>query len=142
MLGPFSTRAAKVPPFLRRLRLTGSLASAQRLAEIERLSSCRDVVAPTVHRLRVQALGCDIAVRQGTKDYCAVRDTFAGRYHLPPSGITPETILDLGVNIGMTMAHFAVLYRRARMIGVELDADNAASAPGAASVMGGPLRGL
>ena len=117
--------AAEVPPFLRRLRLTGSLASARRLAKVERLSSCGDAVPPTVHRVRVKALGCDVGVRQGTKDYCAVRDTFAGGYHLPPPGVTPDTILDLGANIGMTMAHFAVLYPRARMIGVELDPDNA-----------------
>jgi len=126
MLAGPRARAAEVPLFVRRLRLTGSLSSARRLAELERLSSYGDAVAPTVHRLRVQALGCSVGVRQGTKDYCAVRDTFAGRYHLPPAGITPETILDLGANIGMTMAHLAVLYPRARIIGVELDADNAA----------------
>ena len=126
MLYRLRARATEVRPFLRRLRLTGSLADAQRLAEIERLSSCGDAVAPTIHRLRVKALGCDVAVRQGTKDFCALRDTFAGGYHLPPEGVVPDTILDLGANIGMTMAHFAVLYPRARMIGVELDTDNAA----------------
>lgn len=126
MLGRFRARAAEVRPLLRRVRLTGSIAHAHRFAEIERLSSCGNAVPPTVHRLRVKALGCDVGVRQGTKDYCAVRDTFAGGYHLPPPGMKPDTILDLGANIGMTMAHFAVLYPRARMIGVELDADNAA----------------
>ena len=38
----------------------------------------------------------------------------------------PEKILDLGANIGMTMAHLAVLYPSARIVGVELDAENAA----------------
>ena len=37
----------------------------------------------------------------------------------------PATVLDLGSNIGLTMAHFAVLYPSARILGVELDPETA-----------------
>ncbi|MBF0152143.1 MAG: FkbM family methyltransferase [Magnetococcales bacterium] len=39
-------------------------------------------------------------------------------YTLPPS-CAPETILDLGANIGLTMVYFSRVYPRARLAGVE-----------------------
>jgi len=71
---------------------------------------------------RVKALdGQTIYCRSGLADLGVVYDTFEGRYHLPPAGIgAVRTILDLGANIGLTMAHFAVLYPQARILGVEL----------------------
>ncbi len=81
-------------------------------------------------RLRVRPLGGrEVLVRPGTSDVAIFWDTFARRYHLPPSELgTPHVILDLGANIGLTMAYFACRYPHARVLGVELDADNVALA--------------
>jgi FkbM family methyltransferase len=81
-------------------------------------------------RLRVRPLGGnEVIVRAGTSDIAIFWDTFARRYHLPPTELgTPQVILDLGANIGLTMAYFACRYPRARVLGVELDADNVALA--------------
>ena len=66
-----------------------------------------------------------IYCRSGLSDLGVVFDTFVGRYHLPPDTLHPvNTILDLGSNIGLTMAHYAALYPRARILGVELDGAN------------------
>jgi FkbM family methyltransferase len=72
--------------------------------------------------------GAQVLLRPGTSDAAVVEATFADRYHLPPAharlSVEPR-ILDLGSNIGLTVAHLAVLYPRARILGVEMDADNA-----------------
>jgi FkbM family methyltransferase len=46
-------------------------------------------------------------------------------YHRPPPDLRPASIVDLGANIGLTMADMAVLYPGARIVGVELDPANA-----------------
>lgn len=81
-------------------------------------------------RLRVRPLGGhEVLVRPGTSDVAIFWDTLARKYHLPPPELaTPQVILDLGANIGLTMAYFAWRYPRARVVGVELDADNVALA--------------
>jgi FkbM family methyltransferase len=53
-----------------------------------------------------------------------MRDSFVGLFHLPPPGPEPRVLLDLGSNIGTTMAHFAHLYERCLVFGVELDAES------------------
>ncbi|HET6868876.1 MAG TPA: FkbM family methyltransferase [Solirubrobacteraceae bacterium] len=80
--------------------------------------------------LRVRPLGGEeVLVRPGTSDISIFWDTFARRYHLPPPELgTPQVILDLGANIGLTMAYYAYCYPHARVLGVELDADNVALA--------------
>jgi FkbM family methyltransferase len=126
MLGSARARVRALPLVARRVRLTGSLKGAQRFGELESLSSRRDI-APTLTRVRLRPLGGrEVAIRQGTGDFYALRDTFLAQYHLPPPEVVPETIWDLGANIGLTMAHFASLYPDSRIMGVELDADNAA----------------
>jgi FkbM family methyltransferase len=82
--------------------------------------------APARARLRLRPLGGrEVIVRAGTSDAGTVWGTFARRYHLPPSELgEPQAIWDLGANIGLTMAHFAHLFPRAYVLGVELDADN------------------
>jgi FkbM family methyltransferase len=70
-----------------------------------------------------------LTLRPGTEDDSVARDALFRRHHLPPQSIPPqelEGIWDLGANVGLTMAHMAVLFPRAHLIGVELDADNAA----------------
>lgn len=81
-------------------------------------------------RLRVRPLGGrEVLLRPGTSDVAIFWDTFARGYHLPPSELgTPRVILDLGANIGLTMAYFSCRYPYARVLGVELDADNVALA--------------
>jgi FkbM family methyltransferase len=72
--------------------------------------------------------GQTVLLRPGTSDAQVVYDTFRGAYHLPPCDLSSRDLVriwDLGSNIGITMAHMAVLYPRARIVGVELDRENA-----------------
>ena len=48
-----------------------------------------------------------------------------GCNHMPPGALAEKsTILDLGCNVGYTMAHFASLYPGAKIIGFEMDGEN------------------
>jgi FkbM family methyltransferase len=72
--------------------------------------------------------GRPISIRAGTKDADVVFNTFVHQFHLPPRNLPArqvKVILDLGANIGCTMAHLAGRYPQATVIGVELDSDNA-----------------
>jgi FkbM family methyltransferase len=76
--------------------------------------------------LRITELG-DVTIhcRSGLSDLGVVYDTFDGRFHLPPEDLGDvRTILDLGSNIGLTIAHMAAKYPEARILGVELDRGN------------------
>ena len=76
--------------------------------------------------LRLRALGGrEFLVRSGTGDRGAVIATFSHRFHVPSLDRQPALIWDLGANTGTTMAHLAVLFESARIVGVELDAGNA-----------------
>lgn len=69
-----------------------------------------------------------IEIRTGTTDANVVFSAFCHRFHLPPPDfrMPPAPVIwDLGANIGVTMAHFASRYPRARVVGVELDHANA-----------------
>jgi FkbM family methyltransferase len=76
--------------------------------------------------LRLRPLGGrTVLVRPSTSDVDTVWGTFARGYHRPPpEAQRPELIFDLGANIGLTMADLAVRFPEARIVGVELDADN------------------
>lgn len=93
----------------------------------------------------VEELGRSVLLRVGTSDRAVLRDTFEGRHHLPPMApreqttgarladqgampYEPLTVLDLGCNIGLTVADYANRWPSARIVGVELDEDNAAIA--------------
>jgi FkbM family methyltransferase len=82
--------------------------------------------------LRVKALGGrPVWVRPRTTDLTTLMETFWGDYHLPPEGLDLDrvrTIWDLGSNVGFTVAHLAQLCSAARIVGVELDPENAAMA--------------
>jgi FkbM family methyltransferase len=84
---------------------------------------------PEVVALRLRPLsGERVLLRPETSDAQVVYDTFSGAYHLPPAELDSGNLVriwDLGSNIGLTMAHMAVLYRRAQIVGVELDRENA-----------------
>lgn len=82
--------------------------------------------SPRLQEVYVRPLQTRILLREGTTDAAVVSDTFVGLFHLPPPEIPdPRTILDLGSNIGLTVAHYAVLYPRARVLGIELDPETA-----------------
>ena len=83
-----------------------------------------------VVRMRLRPLGGRaVRLRPSTSDVDTVWGTFAGHYHLPPPEAgTPRLVWDLGANIGLTMADIAQRHPRARIVGVELDSENAALA--------------
>ena len=63
--------------------------------------------------------------RPGITDAVLLWDTFRDKFHLPPESVTfPKVILDLGANVGFTAGDFAVRYPDAKIILVEMDADN------------------
>jgi FkbM family methyltransferase len=78
--------------------------------------------------LRLRPLGGRrVLVRPSTSDVDTVWGTFARGNHRPPpelAGRPLRLILDLGANIGLTMADLAVRFPQARLVGIELDADN------------------
>jgi FkbM family methyltransferase len=101
-----------------------SLLTFARLSRIE----VHEERAPETVRLRLRPLGgLAVEVRPSTSDVDTVWGAFARRYHLPPIE-DPLLILDLGANIGLTMADLAARYPAARVVGVELDDVNAALA--------------
>jgi hypothetical protein len=74
--------------------------------------------------LRVSELG-------GTTVWCCSRladfgllhDAFESQHHLPPEDLTPvRTVVVLGAKIGLTLAHLAVRYSDAQLLGLEPDA--------------------
>lgn len=77
--------------------------------------------------VRLRALGGrPLLVRPGTGDPWIVRETMTYADCLPPGYLDdPRVILDLGANIGASMALLATRYPRARIIGVEPDPANA-----------------
>lgn len=80
----------------------------------------------------VEALGRSVALREGTSDAAVLRDTFQGLHHVPPVLVEggwsldyePMSVLDLGCNIGLTVAHYAAMWPSARIVGVDLDDGN------------------
>ena len=91
-----------------------------------------------VVRLRLRPLrGREVLARPSTSDVDTIWGTFAGRYHLPPPEAgSPRVIWDLGANIGLTMADLAERFPNARVIGVELDGENAELARANTAVYG------
>ncbi len=77
--------------------------------------------------VRVRPLGgATLFLRPGTTDAGVAWAALTGGYHLPPAPLSePRLIWDLGANIGVTIAHFAHLYPSARIVGVELEEENA-----------------
>jgi FkbM family methyltransferase len=82
---------------------------------------------PPVTVALMNLMGTPLTLRPGTSDVLVVENTFVDLFHLPPAPLeNPKLILDLGANIGTTMQHFAFMHRGAHVLGVELDAENAA----------------
>ena len=80
-------------------------------------------------RVRADGEVFSVFLRPGSSDSIVLSETFVGRHHLPPLPTADvRTVLDLGANIGLTMAHLAVLRPNAHVVGVELHPENAALA--------------
>jgi FkbM family methyltransferase len=111
-------------------RLVEGLALGADLESVRRWLRIRATGPREVVELRLRQLdGERFRLRAGTADVWALPDTYLPPDHLPPAQVNDERvrlIWDLGANIGSSMAHLAVRYPRARIVGVELDADNAA----------------
>jgi FkbM family methyltransferase len=73
--------------------------------------------------------GAPLLVRPTGTDWETAHASLIGRYHRPPAMLGEvRTILDLGANIGATVADLAVAHPGARVLGVEPDAANVAIA--------------
>src|SRR4051794_32603328 len=108
------------------LRVAAGPVSAYRLAKLERPATSKGG-NPSRSHVKLRPLdGQRVLLRSHTTDHDVVRETFVGRYHLPPPNFVPQTVFDLGSNIGLTMAHYSMLFPRARILGLELDAENLA----------------
>lgn len=118
-------RASRALRLLRVLQLRPSLRGLLVLRRASRSPSSPS--SPVA--LHVRALGTRSAwVRPRTTDLTTLTETFSGAYHVPPQAIDPRlvrTIWDLGANVGFTVAHLAQLCPVARIVGVEMDPDNA-----------------
>jgi len=66
-----------------------------------------------------------VIVRSSTVDVETLQSTFIHKYHLPPFSLPREPIIiDLGCNVGYTLAHYNHLFTGSKLIGVEMDSDN------------------
>jgi FkbM family methyltransferase len=112
-----------------KLRLASDVRSASRMVRLAGASPRRSdaaahsAMAPVAVNLR-PLKGKRVMLRPYTTDYDVMLETFMGQFHVEPVKARPRTIFDLGANIGLTMAHYAVLYPEAQILGVELDAGN------------------
>lgn len=71
-----------------------------------------------------EALGREIYLRDNGYDQETFNEVFRFKYHMPPATLEPETVLDLGCNIGLTMAHYEVMWPDAKVMGIEMDRYN------------------
>jgi FkbM family methyltransferase len=92
--------------------------------------------------IRVRSLGgTAVLCRSSTADVFTFKAAFLKQFHLPPIALPDEpVILDLGSNIGLTVAHLAHTFPRARVIGVEMDAANLALARANTAAFGDRVR--
>lgn len=75
--------------------------------------------------IRLRSLGGAGVICRSSQDVYTFKHTFLAGYHLPPVALPPDaTIVDLGSNVGFTVADFAHRYPQARIVGVEMDRRN------------------
>lgn len=71
-----------------------------------------------------EALGRDVYLRAEGSDQQIWLDAFDFAYHVPPVEIKPDAVLDLGANIGLTAAHYQMMWPDALICAVEMDPEN------------------
>jgi FkbM family methyltransferase len=81
----------------------------------------------SLQRVYTNAISRSVYLRK--IDRQAWSDCFTGRYHVPPETVEPETVLDLGANIGLTTAHYQAMWPKAKIVAVEMSVTNAALIP-------------
>jgi FkbM family methyltransferase len=103
------------------------LASSEDNAKIWELRHLRGNRTGDVVEVELYPLGgAKTFLRTGSSDPIVVHETFLQLYHVPPSEVgNVKSLLDLGSNIGLTIAHYATLFPNAKCIGVELDKNTA-----------------
>ncbi len=69
--------------------------------------------------------GRAVHLRPGSMDAVTLWDVVRNRFHLPPQPVPCGTIVSLGANAGYATTDFACRYPQARILAVEMDADNA-----------------
>ncbi|MGE5700852.1 MAG: FkbM family methyltransferase [Arthrospira platensis] len=117
-----------LPTYASTRALVGDWSSFWALRRLENPGGRLGARATVEVRFR-ELCGASVKLRPGTQDDSLATDVFLKRHHLPPDTVDvtrPATILDLGANVGITMAHIAALFPHARVVGVELDDVNAA----------------
>lgn len=86
-----------------------------------KVSGDKSLIALKVKETKNHKLYC----RPHTTDAQVLWDTFYRKYHIPPTKLKDNAvIMDLGANVGYTMAHFAFLYPNSKIYGVEMDLSN------------------
>ena len=99
-----------------------------------------DAVEPPVE-LRVRTIGGRRVLCRPSQDVWTFKYTFLSQFHLPPVALREHaTILDLGSNVGYTVAHLAHVFPTARVVGVEMDAANFALAEHNTAAFGDRVR--
>ena len=129
-MAPALVKRAVLRPFTL-LRLTSDLRSYREYVRLRRATEHTSEGETEVELHIAQLSGRPVWVREGTADVDTVWDVFIHHYHRPPARVQRrgiELVWDLGANIGLTMADMAVEFPDARVVGVELDAANAALA--------------
>ncbi|HEY7076901.1 MAG TPA: FkbM family methyltransferase [Solirubrobacteraceae bacterium] len=109
------------------VRLSADLRSLGRYLRVESRWARAEPVS-----VRVRPLGgAPIRLRPGTSDALVLRETLRDKHHSPPPEIAARgvrNIVDLGANVGITVADNALTHPGARIVAVELDPGNAETA--------------
>jgi FkbM family methyltransferase len=129
-VAPAILKRAVLRPFTL-LRLTSDLRSYREYVRLRQAGEHTSEGETEVELHLAQLSGRPVWVREGTADVDTVWDVFIHHYHRPPARVQRRGVFlvwDLGANIGLTMADMAVEFPDARVVGVELDAANAALA--------------
>jgi len=85
----------------------------------------RTKISGSIGAVNVKEAKTPLFVRGNTKDGVVLIDTFYNKYHMPPQSLKENAVIvDLGSNVGYTIAHFAYLYPKSKIYGVEMDYEN------------------
>lgn len=105
-------------------RITADGTSRRRLVEMLEQDRYDPPDEPQPVALRALG-GARVWLRPGSADSDVAVGAFHGLYHLPSADLqSPRLIWDLGCNIGLTMRQMAAVFPDARIVGVDLDAEN------------------
>lgn len=110
--------------------VTSDRRSRSQLRQLLAVPRGAETETPAAVELGIRALGGRrLAVRPGTSDLAVLLSTFVGLFQLPPREVAERdlrVIIDLGSNIGSTIAQLAAAFPNARIVGAEPDSENSA----------------